>query len=69
MELLSVTGFLQAVVLLDDKDLAKYGNRNMLMAWKNHVLERNLEVALVELTLIGVDEVLYLYPELSTHIS
>ena len=69
MESLSATGFLQAMVLLDDKDLTKYGDENVLTVWKNHVLGRNLKVALAELTLLGVDGVLYLHPGLSNHIA
>jgi hypothetical protein len=64
-----VTAFLQAVVFLNDKDLTKYGKNKDLMVWKKLVLGRNLQVALAEVSLIGVDEVLFIYPGLSTKIS
>ena len=69
---LSATGFLQTMFLLNDQDLAKFGEfgkNKDLMAWKKLLIGRNLQVALAELSIVGVDEVLDIYPGLSVNIS
>ena len=50
------------MVVLNDKYLVKYRANNDLMVWKKLVLGRNLQVALAELSSIGADEVLFIYP-------